>query len=406
MKLIVLETTENIKFTEEIDVLDCSEINACTGCAGCWVKTPGTCVIDDKASEYAKKITNYEEITIVSKLCFGGVSYKIKRVIDRCIGYVDTFMILDGNDIRHGRRYNHSFKLNVVFYGIGSDLEKEKARSLIDRMCKNYFIEEYMVEFVTSFENAFILLGGRKIDPNFVHDTEVVLPKFDNPEVPKSSIALINASPKGKRSSSQFYMDKLIEICKENSEEIKLDIFHWNSSRPINADEIMQFTMYDSIVFFFGVFVDTLPSHITQNFQRIDAYLFHYMKNHTYGRLGNNIRNTKIYAVVNCGLKYGHNCQPSIDFIKFFSEKNNFRWVKGIGIGSGPLYSMINRNMFEKDSNSNTYLAFNEFCKSVYDYSENVEYKDIITDGEIDIVEYKDIINKIWEGALKKNKLL
>ncbi|MBC2575870.1 NAD(P)H-dependent oxidoreductase [Peptostreptococcus canis] len=406
MELVVLESAENIEFKEGIDLLDCRDIKPCTGCAACWVKTPGKCIIKDKAQFFSQKIKNYDTITIVSKLCFGSVSYPVKRVLDRCVGYLDTFMIKDEDDIRHGKRYNHTFHLNVVFYGNGTEQEKNEASQFVKAFCKNYFVNSYSIEFVSAFNTAFILLGGKKIDPNLEETRDILIPKIGEVEKPKNSIAIINASPRGKKSASEFYSNKLIEICnKLSNNEFKIDKYYWGTTRPINPDEIMKFTMYDSIIICFGIYVDGPPSHIIQNFQRIDAYLYQYMKNHTYGKLGSNIRDTKIYVLANNGLIHGNQNIHSINFIKNFANKNKFTWVQGIGIGGGPLYANPKKDIIGDKNAEGVYKKLEEFSINILNYSEKISYNDIYTDAHINLDDYLNIINNIWKFALDKNKI-
>src|SRR3712207_8352586 len=52
------------------------------------------------------------------------------RSLDRCVGYLGTFMDVIDNDVRHTRRYDHTFRLNVIFYGQATDDEKNTATSL------------------------------------------------------------------------------------------------------------------------------------------------------------------------------------------------------------------------------------------------------------------------------------
>lgn len=407
MELIVFENSTNLEFNDDVHFIDCMEISPCLGCAGCWTKTPGTCVIEDKAQHFAKKIQNYDTITLVSKLCFGGVSYLIKRIIDRCVGYLDTFMVEEDNDIRHGKRYEHSFNLNVVFYGNGTDEEKEEANQLIKSICQNYYIKSYNVEFVSSFETAYYLLGGKKVDNLPIGDDNIVIPMHKETEKPKNSIAVINTSARGKKSASEFYANKFIEVCNSiTSEEIQIDKYHWSPSKPISSDEIMKFTQYDSIVLCVGIYVDTLPSHVIENLQRIDEYLFQYLKNHTYGPLADNIKNTRVYLISNNGLIHGNQSTHALNCVKYFAYKNKFKWVQGLGIGGGPLYANPKIDIMGTPEGKYTYDKFKEFCSSVINFDEEKIYNNLYTNCYMELDKYKKLLNDIWSKALHKNNVL
>ncbi len=405
MNLIIMENANNVTFSDGVTFIDSSDISPCNGCAGCWVKTPGYCVIDDKASKYASKLVNYDTVTFISKLCYGGVSYRIKRIIDRAVGYLGTFMTEVEGDVRHEKRYEHNFHLNAIFYGNGSDEEKAEACSLIADMCKNYYITSHTIEFVSKFETAFVLLGGKKLFPEATLIDQLDIPKHKNTEKPKNSIAIINASPRGKKSASEYYPNKIVEYCTElSSSDVHIDKFYWTGTKkPLNGSQIMQFTMYDSIIFCFGVYVDSPPSHLIENLQRIEEYLYQYMKSHTYGPLGKNIKDTKIYAVSNNGLIHGSNSKHSISTIKYFAQKNGFTWVQGIGIGAGPLYSNPNMDVLSSHNSIEVHNALLTLCNNILHYNPQNNYHSIFTDGYLPLEEYKNLLNSLWKKALEKN---
>lgn len=405
MELLVLENTVGLDLPNDIDIVDASDIRPCTGCAGCWVVTPGQCLIKDKAQGYAKALTKYNTITIISQLTNGGFSYQIKRFLDRNVGYLGTFMNIVDNDVRHGKRYDHEFKLNVVFYGQASEKEKDTARSLVDAVCKNYFVKDSEVEFVASFKNAYTLVSGKKVDEDLLSPTDILIPEHQLKDTPKNSIAIINASPRGKRGASEFYANKLIEICKKiSNQDFNIDKFYWNGNKPISSDQIMKFTMYDSIILCFGIYVDSMPSHVTENLQRIEYYLYEYMRNHTLGQLGKNIKNTKIYVVSNNGLLHGNQSKHAIESLEYFANKVGFMWGCGIGIGAGPLYTNPHMDMFAVDEARHVYAALVEFCSDILTPNKDGSMKNIYTDGHMPLDEYLLLLNSIWEKGLKKHQ--
>ena len=63
----------------------------CIGCFGCWLATPGRCVIKDEYQEMGSKLSSVDEYVIISKATFGSYSSAIKNVLDRSISYVKPF---------------------------------------------------------------------------------------------------------------------------------------------------------------------------------------------------------------------------------------------------------------------------------------------------------------------------
>ena len=75
MRLLLTDTPLPIQFSEgsENYLIDLSnqKISHCVGCFGCWVKTPGKCVIRDDATKIYPLIAKSEEVVYVSRVKYG-----------------------------------------------------------------------------------------------------------------------------------------------------------------------------------------------------------------------------------------------------------------------------------------------------------------------------------------------
>lgn len=67
---------------------DSQILRHCIGCFGCWVKTPGECIIKDSYQNMGKQLSKCEELILISKCTYGGVSPFVKNVLDRAIPYI------------------------------------------------------------------------------------------------------------------------------------------------------------------------------------------------------------------------------------------------------------------------------------------------------------------------------
>lgn len=50
----------------------------CIGCFGCWIKTPGSCVLPDSYQEMGKLLSRTSELILISRCCYGGYSPYVK----------------------------------------------------------------------------------------------------------------------------------------------------------------------------------------------------------------------------------------------------------------------------------------------------------------------------------------
>lgn len=107
-------------------------VKPCIGCFGCWIKTPGKCVIKDRADEFPVLMATHAELVIVSRMVFGGLSPDIKAVLDRSIGFILPFFRIVGGEMHHVERYEKSPDLKYIFYDHNiSERDKEVARKLV-----------------------------------------------------------------------------------------------------------------------------------------------------------------------------------------------------------------------------------------------------------------------------------
>lgn len=113
-------------------ISDDGSINNCIGCFGCWIKTPGTCVIRDKYGDMGEYISKCQELIIISQCFYGGFSPFVKKVLDRSISYVHPYFEIRNDEMHHKRRYDNNFDLKVCFYGENiTKQEKQTAEKLV-----------------------------------------------------------------------------------------------------------------------------------------------------------------------------------------------------------------------------------------------------------------------------------
>jgi multimeric flavodoxin WrbA len=81
------------------------EIAPCVGCFGCWIKTPGECVIDDAGRDVAKAIVQSDLVVYLTPILFGGYSYELKKALDRSISIISPMFRRIHGEVHHKKRY-------------------------------------------------------------------------------------------------------------------------------------------------------------------------------------------------------------------------------------------------------------------------------------------------------------
>ena len=130
-------------------ISDHNTIHHCIGCFGCWIKTPGACVIRDEYGDMGEILSKCDEIVIISKCYYGGFSPFVKAVMDRSIPYGHPYFTFRNGEMHHRRRYDNHFTLKVWFYGEGiTEQEKQTAEKLIQANAINMDCSVQKLTFV------------------------------------------------------------------------------------------------------------------------------------------------------------------------------------------------------------------------------------------------------------------
>ncbi len=96
---------ENHSISYENVTLREKTISHCRGCFGCWIKTPGECVIDDDARDITRKMIQSDLVVFFTPIHFGGYSHLLKAQLDRSIGLVLPMFGKFNGEIHHQKRY-------------------------------------------------------------------------------------------------------------------------------------------------------------------------------------------------------------------------------------------------------------------------------------------------------------
>jgi len=136
-------------------VSDNGTIKPCIGCFGCWIKTPGRCMIRDDYSNLGELLSRCTDLVFVSECTYGGFSPFVKNVLDRSISYTSPHFVIRNKKMHHKRRYDNVINISVYFYGTEiTEKEKDTAISLVDANAVNLDAKVGGVYFYRSADEA------------------------------------------------------------------------------------------------------------------------------------------------------------------------------------------------------------------------------------------------------------
>lgn len=108
-------------------------IGYCKGCLGCWVRSPGVCVIPDDEHFINRSFVNAALIVLLTPVTFGGYSHYLKKALDRMICTMLPHLEKYRGEVRHPRRYETAQRL--VFVGFLPQRDNE-AQSVFRELSK------------------------------------------------------------------------------------------------------------------------------------------------------------------------------------------------------------------------------------------------------------------------------
>lgn len=126
-------------WSAEVLALRKLNIAPCTGCFGCWLRTPGICQLADDGREVLRNIVQSDAVLLLTPVTFGGYSALLKRALDRIIPMISPFFTTIAGETHHRRRYARQPRFGVLGLTVDDDTEESQTfRTLAMRNAINW----------------------------------------------------------------------------------------------------------------------------------------------------------------------------------------------------------------------------------------------------------------------------
>ncbi len=143
------------------------ELAFCTGCFGCWIQTPGECVIKDYQETIVREMIHSDLIIYITPITFGGYSSILKETLDRQISRVLPYFMKVNGEVHHVRRYEKQQSLIAIGILDTPDNEKEEVfKTLVARNAINmwspyqkaiiFTLDQDISEFCNNFNKSLV----------------------------------------------------------------------------------------------------------------------------------------------------------------------------------------------------------------------------------------------------------
>lgn len=134
---IIIHDLDKLDSVKENDIVINSCSKHCVGCFSCWIKHPMQCIFHDELQDLSRILLESDTLIIISKCICGCYSSKVKKILERIIGYVKPYFVIRNKEIHHESRQTKKLNFIVYFYGDMDETTKVIAKNLVYANMKN-----------------------------------------------------------------------------------------------------------------------------------------------------------------------------------------------------------------------------------------------------------------------------
>ncbi|MFU2209617.1 NAD(P)H-dependent oxidoreductase [Solidesulfovibrio sp. C21] len=320
---LVRETAQEAGYV--LDVVDVERlcVSPCKGCFGCWMKTPGRCLIDDPCRELVGRLVASDAVVFASPVVFGGLSGQMKMVLERCVlpALLPFFHKVAGRT-RHPLRYGR----NPDIMGLGllpqHDAAQEQLfRALIDRNAANMGAQRRAACVVQATDTPEIWRAKLKQAFSFGQRPAPTTPP---------TIVICNGSPKRTGSVSGIlgnYLAKCLSARGARTETVSL--LEAAGKAEVFDRLVTLVEQADGVALAFPLYGDFLPGHVTAVLSHLAAL----------GPGTATTRQTGFVAIANCGFPEARNNDAALEGCRLAASQLGFAWLGGVSVGGGGFYT-------------------------------------------------------------------
>jgi multimeric flavodoxin WrbA len=116
-----------------VTILILRDINVkyCIGCWGCWLKTPGECIVTDGSRDICLEYINSDLVLFASPVIMGFTSALLKKAHEKLLPLIHPYLELVQGEVHHIARYD-KYPLMGLLLEKGKDTDEEDIEIISD----------------------------------------------------------------------------------------------------------------------------------------------------------------------------------------------------------------------------------------------------------------------------------
>lgn len=305
----------------------------CTGCWGCWVKTPGKCQADNSSQEMDKAVINADFVLWAAPMKMGYPSKLLKMAMDKHLPLIHPYMEVDQFEAHHLKRYVRYPRLGLVVEKEAStdDHDLQITTQMFQRTALNFKSGLY---FSLTSETPASEIVDTILNPSA---KPLALPTTPQPTkgtavTSVESITLFNGSPRGERGNSAIFLQKLAEGFGGESKMVNL--VNINAT----AEHVQAFREAKAVWLAFPLYTDSMPGVVKHFIEALEPLV---------GQKGN----PPIGFIVQSGFPEGLHSRFVERYLEKLADRLGSAYlgtiVKGNGEGVRIMPDNMNKKLFD-----------------------------------------------------------
>ena len=253
-------------------VLMDKNIHTCTGCFGCWVKTPGMCVIADDSQEINRAMIQSDFVLWASPLSMGFPSTYLKTKMDRSIPLVHPYFEVVNDEAHHLPRYEKYPVFGLLLQpGEQDDAENvDIVSQIFTRTALN--IKSWLAFADTTDLDVKALAAkienARQLKVVSQHSQKPALPPAK--VKPVKRLLVINGSPRGVKANSSIMLQKLMDGFL-SVDGTSAELLHLAKASDRSKLE-EAYSQSDAIMLGFPLYTDSMPGLVKQTIESLAQF--------------------------------------------------------------------------------------------------------------------------------------
>ena len=247
------------------------DLRHCTGCFGCWVKTPGECVTRDEGARLRQAVILSDFTLWASPLRMGFPSALLKKAMDKSIPLIHPYFTVDQGEAHHRARYTHYPRLGLLLEK-EADTGEADLRITADIFSRTALNLKSRLEFCLSTDQpveevARAISAPQGRAPGFEKQPS---PTAGQQVAPPLRLTVFNGSPRGRKGNTPLMLEHFIKGFTSLPGR-SYEMFHLSHTHDA-ADFQQAFGQAECALLGFPLYTDAMPGIVKAFIESLEIY--------------------------------------------------------------------------------------------------------------------------------------